>query len=96
MGGPHPCYGTIFQKQELIRQHQGEIDVVEYADDCPAFFLGPVFQIGHQLRLVLQIQVVGGLVQQNNLWFLSQCPGQENPLELAARQFGDLPVTQRL
>src|SRR5699024_12323820 len=72
----------LLHEQEEVGQVQRQVHVVEPPHHAAALPGGPVLQFLHQLHLVFQVQVVGGLVQQNDLGALGQGAGQTHPVQL--------------
>lgn len=96
-GGRHP---PVPQRDEPVRHPRGEAQLVEHGHHrhgllVPVRAGEPAHQVQH-LHLVGQVQVAGGLVQQQHGGALSEHERQPRALALAAGELGHLAVGELL
>jgi hypothetical protein len=74
------------------REMPYQVKIVERRDGNFALLSGPAGKVLQDLRLVLEIQVVCGFVQEYEIGILRQGSGEKHTLKLSARKLGDHPV----
>ena len=74
----------------------GDAQVMHHRQRGPARRLQPLADQAKQALLVHQVQMIGGLVQQQNFRLLSKHLSQKGPLHLAAGQFQQTFFSQQL
>lgn len=78
----------------MLRQPQCQVDVMQHTDHRVTSGLGPLFQVVNQLHLMLEIEMIGGFIEQDDLRLLSECTCEKDPLQLPAGKRIDLPFLQ--
>ncbi len=73
---------ALLQHGQVVAEHRCQIEIVQRDDGGEAEFGDQ----GQDIELMLDIEMVGRLVEQQFAWGLGQRPGDMHPLPLAARQ----------
>ena len=90
MGGAGGHQTTVIEQDELVAASGGQVEIVQ--DDDRRRRNGR--HQGEQLELVPDVEVVGGLVEQQMVGVLGDGPSDERTLPFTAGQLGDEPIGQ--
>src|SRR5262245_14979778 len=88
-GRPRALDPASRQENDPIAVRSGEIQVVEDRQDAESLLAAELARDVVQPRLMAQVEVRRGLVEQERLWLLGQSARQEHPLALAAGELVD-------
>src|SRR6185437_6885182 len=68
---------------DLSPRHRGHFWIVGYDHDGTPLAVNPLEELDHS-RLIVAVELAGGLVGQNQSRLVRQCAGDGNPLTLAS------------
>ena len=80
----------------MVAEQGGQVEVVHHRHHLHGLALEALAHQLEDLQAVVDVEIGGGLVEQQHLGPLGQGPGHRHPLFFAAGQAGDRPVGQFL
>ena len=91
---PEPVESPLPDTGHPVRDQPGQFRFVERHEDGLVLRFGQVLQSFQKLRFPADVEEGRGLIEQDDLRLLAQCPCQDDALTLAVADGGEGPVLQ--